>query len=203
MQNTVRAAALAVEREHRDSWELEPLTIEPLSPVPRSVTETGNTLSVSECLSHPPSQSVCESVSQKFTCRPRLHRICARLPRMIPHVHTCTSPSGCTPQGQSNPPPSPGVRSDIAVSRAQRPRPVSELGAAVGLLPSELDLFGETKAKVALSVLERLQHRPNGRYVVVGGYVPALAGGEGRRGGRGVGAEAGLELWRRQLRFGA
>ncbi|XP_043221374.1 C-1-tetrahydrofolate synthase, cytoplasmic-like [Amphibalanus amphitrite] len=100
MQNTVRAAALAVEREHRDSWELEPLTIEPLSPVP----------------------------------------------------------------------------SDIAVSRSQRPRPVSELGSTVGLLPSELDLFGETKAKVALSVLERLQHRADGKYVVVGGITPTPLG---------------------------
>ena len=36
MQNTVRAAGLAVERENRDSWGLEPLNIEPKSPVPRS-----------------------------------------------------------------------------------------------------------------------------------------------------------------------
>ena len=73
----------------------------------------------------------------------------------------------CTAPGPGRPPPP--TYSDICVSRSQPPRPISELASAVGLLPSELDLFGETKAKVALSVLERLQHRANGKYVVVGG----------------------------------
>lgn len=57
------------------------------------------------------------------------------------------------------------------MSRAQTPRPIAELAASVGLLRSELDLYGKTKAKVALSVLDRLSGRKNGRYVVVGGWV--------------------------------
>jgi len=100
MQNTVRAAALAAEAQHKGAWGLEPLPLAPLSPVP----------------------------------------------------------------------------SDIAVSRQQKPRPISELGADVGILRSELDLYGQTKAKVSLTVLERLRHRANGRYVVVGGITPTPLG---------------------------
>ena len=55
------------------------------------------------------------------------------------------------------------VPSDIEVARAQIPKDVSTLAEEIGLLSSELDLYGKKKAKVDLSVLERLQGRKNGK----------------------------------------
>jgi methylenetetrahydrofolate dehydrogenase (NADP+)/methenyltetrahydrofolate cyclohydrolase/formyltetrahydrofolate synthetase len=61
------------------------------------------------------------------------------------------------------------VPSDIEVARAQIPKDVSIIASEVGLLSSEVDLFGKKKAKVSLSTLKRLEGRNNGKYVVVAG----------------------------------
>ena len=61
------------------------------------------------------------------------------------------------------------VPSDIEVARAQVPKDVSIIASEVGLLSSEVDLFGKKKAKVSLSTLKRLEGRKNGKYVVVAG----------------------------------
>ncbi len=55
------------------------------------------------------------------------------------------------------------------MARAQIPKDVSIIAAEVGLLSSEVDLFGKKKAKVALSTLKRLEERKNGKYIVVAG----------------------------------
>ena len=55
------------------------------------------------------------------------------------------------------------------MARAQVPKDISLLASEVGLLPSEVDLYGKKKAKVALSVLNRLQSRKDGSYIVVAG----------------------------------
>lgn len=59
--------------------------------------------------------------------------------------------------------------SDIEISRAQTPKPIAQLAEEIGLLPEELEAYGTTKAKVHLSLLERLQHQPDGKYVLVAG----------------------------------
>ena len=64
----------------------------------------------------------------------------------------------------------------IEVARAQIPKDVSTLADELGLLPAELDLYGKKKAKVSLDVLKRLQHRKNGKYVVVAGITPTPLG---------------------------
>uniref|UniRef100_A0A673NJI0 formate--tetrahydrofolate ligase n=1 Tax=Sinocyclocheilus rhinocerous TaxID=307959 RepID=A0A673NJI0_9TELE len=68
------------------------------------------------------------------------------------------------------------VPSDIEISRAQTPKPISQLAQEVGLLPEELEAYGNTKAKVHLSLLNRLQHQPNGKYVLVAGITPTPLG---------------------------
>ena len=45
------------------------------------------------------------------------------------------------------------------------------LADEIGLLPSEVELYGKKKAKVLLNTLERRADRKDGRYVVVTGYV--------------------------------
>ncbi|XP_038072514.1 C-1-tetrahydrofolate synthase, cytoplasmic-like [Patiria miniata] len=68
------------------------------------------------------------------------------------------------------------VPSDIDVSRAQTPKDVSELSQELSLLPSEIDFYGKKKAKVSLSILDRLKDQSNGKYVVVAGITPTPLG---------------------------
>lgn len=68
------------------------------------------------------------------------------------------------------------VPSDIAIALAQKPKPIKYIAEELGLLPNELELYGQYKSKVSLDVLERLSHRKNGRYVVVTGITPTPLG---------------------------
>lgn len=60
--------------------------------------------------------------------------------------------------------------SDIDIAKAQTPKDIMDLASEVGLLSEEVDPYGKKKAKVSLHVLDRLENRPNGKYVVVTGY---------------------------------
>lgn len=68
------------------------------------------------------------------------------------------------------------VPSDIAISRAQYPKPITQVATEVGIAPHELEPYGHTKAKISLSVLDRLSHRRNGRYILVCGITPTPLG---------------------------
>ena len=46
----------------------------------------------------------------------------------------------------------------------------------MGLLPSELELYGEYKAKVKLEVLDRLENVPDGKYIDVTAITPTPLG---------------------------
>ena len=69
------------------------------------------------------------------------------------------------------------VPSDIDIAMAQTPKPVAHLSREIGLLPDELESYGKYKAKVDLSVLKRLAHRKDGKYIIVSGYVMRLSNG--------------------------
>ncbi|WFD44611.1 hypothetical protein MPSI1_003279 [Malassezia psittaci] len=68
------------------------------------------------------------------------------------------------------------VPNDITIARAQTPRPITEIAQEIGLLNSELEPYGDVKAKVSLEVLDRLKHRVNGKYIVVAGITPTPLG---------------------------
>lgn len=68
------------------------------------------------------------------------------------------------------------VPSDIEIAMAQTPKPITQLGHEIGLLPDELESYGKYKAKVELSVLDRLSHRKDAKYIVISGYVVFLYG---------------------------
>jgi methylenetetrahydrofolate dehydrogenase (NADP+)/methenyltetrahydrofolate cyclohydrolase/formyltetrahydrofolate synthetase len=68
------------------------------------------------------------------------------------------------------------VPSDIAISRAQYPKPITQVASEVGIAHHELEPYGHTKAKISLSVMERLAHRRNGRYILVCGITPTPLG---------------------------
>lgn len=68
------------------------------------------------------------------------------------------------------------VPSDFAISRAQKPKNITEVAHEVGIIPSELEQYGAYKAKVQLSLLDRLKDRKNGKYVLVAGITPTPLG---------------------------
>lgn len=61
------------------------------------------------------------------------------------------------------------VPSDIEIAMAHTPKPIVDLAGEIGLLPDELESYGKYKAKVELSVLDRLAHRKDGKYIVISG----------------------------------
>ncbi|MEP7352130.1 MAG: formate--tetrahydrofolate ligase [Acidobacteriota bacterium] len=68
------------------------------------------------------------------------------------------------------------VPSDINIAQAAVPMPISQIAAEAGILPEELDQYGTTKAKVHLSIRERLKDVPNGKYIVVTAITPTPLG---------------------------
>ncbi|KAK8177827.1 formate--tetrahydrofolate ligase-domain-containing protein [Phyllosticta citrichinensis] len=68
------------------------------------------------------------------------------------------------------------VPSDIAISRAQQPKLINNVAHEIGIATHELEPYGPFKAKVDLSLLKRLEHRRDGRYIVVTGITPTPLG---------------------------
>ena len=68
------------------------------------------------------------------------------------------------------------VPSDIAISRSQHPKQITQVAREIGIAPHELEPYGAYKAKVDLSLLSRLAHRRNGKYILVSGITPTPLG---------------------------
>jgi formyltetrahydrofolate synthetase len=68
------------------------------------------------------------------------------------------------------------VPSDIEIAQAVTPKPITLIAEEVGIRPAELELHGRNKAKVDLSILERLKKRPNGKYIDVTAITPTPLG---------------------------
>ncbi|KAH8383845.1 hypothetical protein KR009_010861, partial [Drosophila setifemur] len=68
------------------------------------------------------------------------------------------------------------VPSDIVIARAQNPKDIAVLAKEIGLQAREVSLYGNKKAKISLSVLQRLADREVGNYVVVAGMTPTPLG---------------------------
>ncbi|MBP1771680.1 MAG: fhs [Holophagaceae bacterium] len=68
------------------------------------------------------------------------------------------------------------VPSDLDIAQAAALKPIGLVAAELGLQEAELEFYGPTKAKVRLEVLERLNERPNGRYVDVTAITPTPLG---------------------------
>jgi len=66
--------------------------------------------------------------------------------------------------------------SDIEIAQQAPMTPITEVAEGLGLQEDELELFGRYKAKVELSVLDRLADRPNGKLVLVTAITPTPLG---------------------------
>jgi len=68
------------------------------------------------------------------------------------------------------------VPSDLDVAQSVVAADINSIAREAGILDEELMLYGRTKAKVALSIRERLQDVPDGKYIVVTGINPTPLG---------------------------
>ncbi|HEY7271038.1 MAG TPA: formate--tetrahydrofolate ligase, partial [Dehalococcoidia bacterium] len=68
------------------------------------------------------------------------------------------------------------MKSDLEIAQEATLQPISAIASGLGLLEDEVELYGKYKAKVSLDVLERLNDRPNGKFIVVTGMTPTPLG---------------------------
>ena len=66
--------------------------------------------------------------------------------------------------------------SSLEIAQAATLRPIADVAEAAGILPEELELYGRYKAKVNLSILERLADRPDAKLINVTAITPTPAG---------------------------
>src|SRR5438270_579767 len=68
------------------------------------------------------------------------------------------------------------MKSGLEIAQEATLRPIEEVAEAAGLRPEEFEPYGRAKAKVSLSVLERLADRPDGKIVITTAITPTKAG---------------------------
>jgi len=68
------------------------------------------------------------------------------------------------------------VPSDIEIAQEATLKPITLIAEELGLLPHEIEQYGDTKAKVRLDVLQRLHHIPDGKYIDVTAITPTPLG---------------------------
>jgi formate--tetrahydrofolate ligase len=66
--------------------------------------------------------------------------------------------------------------SSLEIAQSATLRPVADIAAEIGLEPEEIELYGSYKAKISLSVLDRLAGRPDAKLVNVTAITPTPAG---------------------------
>jgi len=66
--------------------------------------------------------------------------------------------------------------SDIEIARAAPIRPITEIGARLGIPADALQPYGHYKAKVDLDFIRGLDSNPDGKLILVTGITPTPAG---------------------------
>src|SRR5213595_2313836 len=66
--------------------------------------------------------------------------------------------------------------SSLEIAQSAVLRPIDDVAAELGLLPEEVDLYGRFKAKIDLSVLDRLADKPDAKLICVTAITPTKAG---------------------------
>ena len=68
------------------------------------------------------------------------------------------------------------MKSGLEIAQEAVLRPITDVAADAGILEEELELYGRSKAKVSLSILDRLADRPDGKLVITTAITPTKAG---------------------------
>ncbi len=68
------------------------------------------------------------------------------------------------------------MKTDIEIARDAVKKPISEIASALGVMPEELELYGNYKAKINDSFIKRNENKPNGKLILVTAINPTPAG---------------------------
>jgi len=68
------------------------------------------------------------------------------------------------------------VKSGLEIAQEANLRPIIEIALAAGIADDELEPYGRYRAKVELSILDRLADRPDGKLVITTAITPTKAG---------------------------
>ncbi|VAI18200.1 unnamed protein product [Triticum turgidum subsp. durum] len=126
-----------------------------------------------------------KTASQRLLSPPPLprHHSLLRLRPAVARSSAVSAPPLVPPM--TTPAPNPTIRrldvaspvpADIDIANAVEPLHIADIAAELGVPPEHYDLYGKYKAKVLLSVLDKLQGQQDGYYVVVGGITPTPLG---------------------------
>jgi formate--tetrahydrofolate ligase len=66
--------------------------------------------------------------------------------------------------------------SDIQIAQKSKILPIKKIASQLGIKPGELELYGDYKAKISLSILERIENKPLGKYILVTAITPTPLG---------------------------
>ena len=68
------------------------------------------------------------------------------------------------------------MKSGLEIAQDAVLQPIAEIAAAAGIEDAELEQYGKYRAKVELSILERLKDRPDGKLIITTAITPTKAG---------------------------
>jgi formate--tetrahydrofolate ligase len=68
------------------------------------------------------------------------------------------------------------MKTGLEIAQGAMLEPIGDVAARAGILPDELRPYGTYRAKVALSILDRLRDRPDGKLVITTAITPTKAG---------------------------
>ena len=68
------------------------------------------------------------------------------------------------------------MKSSLEIAQEAELIPIETIAESCGLQPEEIEPYGRYKAKIGLSVIDRLADRPDGKLVCVAGMTPTKAG---------------------------
>ena len=68
------------------------------------------------------------------------------------------------------------MKSDIQIAQEATPQPIVQVARRLGIPESAVEPYGRTKAKIALSYIETLKDRPQGKLILVTAISPTPAG---------------------------
>ncbi|MGH2631486.1 MAG: formate--tetrahydrofolate ligase [Actinomycetota bacterium] len=68
------------------------------------------------------------------------------------------------------------MKSGLEIAQEAELRPIADIAAAAGIEADELELYGKHRAKIDLSILDRLADRPDGKLIITTAITPTKAG---------------------------
>ena len=68
------------------------------------------------------------------------------------------------------------MKSGLEIAQATELIPITQVAERAGILPEELEPYGQHRAKIDLSILDRLADRPDGKLVITTAITPTKAG---------------------------